>query len=349
MAKQTLKKPATPRIPKKKSGFSLTLPLLELLGNVVSETRHGRSQIVEAILTYGLPHYTKNGLVFEPEVPEKTIATSPDVEQPEVPVKSGAPTAEDLVPDPTTILPRKKDRRLMPKDLQSKSSVPSFVNQVAGSQQQPPVPLYGQSRVPAGEPPAGYIPNFHPRAEAVGVLPVSPVNTPDPQHSRQMYELFMQWMNQYREENIPPPLPPGPVPGAPMPGPNEGFNPLPPPELPVLQQQFAASYPPGYTGPPGVGPAPVPVPVQPQIPQQQIVQPQGPAYMRDPYSMDMGAGSQGGMGGPTAQSLLQGGMMSPGMASPSNNINMQAAAQALGPNWRTQLRQIAARDRRDNG
>lgn len=219
---------------------------------------------------------------------------------------------EELVPDPTTISNQHRPLERT-KPLEQR---PSYATQVSATpvNQQPQAPLADASTQ---------------QSAAANPQLLSP----------EMVQQILQGLVPIVQEILQPqqqiPIVPGDPAGATIPPPQPAPNP-------------GGWMPPGYTGPPG-GPVPPVVPglastSQPLQPAAGAL-PQGPAYARDAFSMNMGGGNNPLPGGMTAQSLLSGGQISNDPRIP--NPNLQAAQRELGDGWTQRLRQIQAADRRE--
>ncbi len=323
-------KPALPKQKNIKCGLSLTPPLVTLLREKAKETKHGQSRIAQAVMEYGLPFYTVDGVIDPSNPPVTTALEEPVVADfTEVKASAESPSADDLVPDPSQMLLTTKRRRMPTITQQSKSPVPSFVNQVTVSQPGHQPGSSFQDLTPSSQILAdGYIPNMDPRGGEPIIIPGAGIQ---PELDPQLIEMFKQFMAQ--QVGTPPQQ-------APLEQP-QGYNPLPPPP-----PQFAASYPPGYTGSPGVTPIAPPPQEQPLYPYPNQQQPAAPAVMQDQFAMNMGGAVPPG---PSAQSLLSGGPMMPNIAGSNTNVNMMAARQALGPGWGDRLKKLTAQESRGTG
>ena len=319
---------------KVKKGLSLSHVTVASLLAKSQEVGKNQSQVADDILAFGIGAYQQDTgmegltIVYMAELQELQAAAA----LPSIGPGDG-PDTIGIIPDPEPA-PTKRGHR-------EKLRVPGM-NQLPGPQQ----PFVG------GEPATGILETpqadglYRPTmGQGAGPLPPQAVDTSEqPQQGLTQQEMdyiamrivAVSAMSQpYAQQQ---PVPPMPV------------------QQPAQPVQFAASYPPGYTGPPGVGPsAPVPQPEQPmyqypgangqlnQVPQQ----PQQPSYMQDPYALNIGQQvSQQQNPALTAQGLLSGAQgMNPNVQ--MRNINMEAAKAALGPNWRQNLHSMTAQNRRE--
>jgi len=321
--------------PKKvKKGFTLSSDTIELLEAKAKEVKQSQSKIVDAVVKFGIRVYGENGMA------DLTIMTLSEIEVVRQGMTATSVADEPALPTPEPP-PTKRGRREKLR-VPGMTGLPQQVVDVAQQQKemQSPHPQQGQDL---------YRPN----------LGQGPAKIEQPQHTAMMGEqgtglseanmnyivqqLFAMTILSQQQGTMQSQVPQNQQPPVDM-------NPYNQPEVPQPAPQFAASYPPGYTGAPGVGPGPQqPAPEQPMYPYPPN-QPrqQQPSYQNDPYAMNMAQGSQGGQQGQlTAQGLLSGNQFAaPNVAQP--NVNMDIANRALGPNWRQNLRRITAQNARDN-
>jgi hypothetical protein len=299
--------------PKKKVGFSLPEGLAEKLRKTSKKTGLSQSKIVTELLDTCLEFFTKDGLRLPAPTEAVAVMDKPQAPDPVPPVQL---SPEQLVPDPTAILERGRQPVRLSSPAARQEDKRSHLYQIAVS------PGYeSEQDVPGG----------------VGVEVVD-------KYGRVRYEQpGTQRAPQPVEQAIEYPQGMG-TPGGP------GYT-----GAPVNTN-------PGYTGPP-VRRSAQEIPQQQisqqavQLPPQQLrqaaqlhqPQPQipGPGYTRDPFAVEMVARGTPGAGAlrpaPTVGSLLGGDMPSIGTPNP----NMEAARQALGPDWRRKLRAQTVADRRE--
>jgi hypothetical protein len=315
---------ATPEARKKK-GFTISESVLALLKTTCQATGHGQSKVVEATLRFSLPVYGENGFEGLQIIHATDAKAYMDENVPLMAVEEAPIEAQFTEPVPTH---HGKREKLQIADLPGKLP--------------------------------GYRPNLgETLGETLGELPARP----QPSHTAMMGEqgaglseanlsyivqqLVVKLNQPIPEQHIPGP-PPGYTPGyAAPPGAASVQQPQVPQQPPVPPVQFAASYPPGYTGSPGVGPVQQPQP-QGMYPFPQTQQQVQPAYMNDPYAVNIAEQvAQNTQRQPlSAQGLLSGAQnITPNVAQP--NINLKAPQTALGPNWRQNLRRLTTESRRE--
>ena len=351
MSEELEKTEETTTPPKKlKKGFSLSESTILMLKEKAESTGYNQSAIVDSVLDFGIPAFGENGMgdakiismvelqEMKAELELESLAAIEDFDLKNVGIRE--PTEPAIpVPEPA---PMRRGRR-------EKLKVPGLVGlpqQVVDVEQQ-------QKAMNQVHPQAGgelYRPNLGSGPVAYAGVTESEQNmgfadqpgthTPMAGNERLAsleanMNLLIQYMSNLQQP-VHPQQPQAPVDINPY---NQTQAPQPPPV-------FAASYPPGYTGPPGVQPGVAQPPIQqgmypPPTPQGQRQD------LQDAYAMNMGAG-QGNpaQGGLTAQGLLSGAQnMNPNVA--GQNINMEVANRALGPGWRDNLHRMNAVNRRE--
>lgn len=300
----------TKEAPKKvKKGFTLLSETIDLLEAKSKAVGHNQSKIVDAILMFGLPVYGENGME------DRKVITE---------AEWGKHVAGNVILEVDTTVPAIP----VPEPVETKRGRAEKLR-VPGMNT---VPQPGQQVVDIQQQQDLYRPNLGPGS----AQPEAGTHTPMAGNDRiasleATMNLLMQHMSNMQ-------MPQQQQPGYPQ------QAPPPPPPAPV----FAASYPPGYTGPPGVG---VATGQQAPQPQQGVYplpgrQPQQRPDLQDPYAMNIGQSPGQAQGGLTAQGLLSGSQgMNPNV--PGQNINMDIAKRALGSNWRDNLHQMQAQGMRE--
>jgi len=320
---------------KVKKGFSLSPGTVAALAAKVEETGHRQSAIVDSVLDFGIPAFGENGmgdyrLITKIELQEIKAAVSESVSavtdwEPLVNAirESEGPTIP--VPEPAPTKRGRREKLRVP----GMNQVPQQVVDIEQQQKElyrpnigQPVPEPGTTHTPmAGEQGTGVIEaNMAFLMQQMAAMQTMMQQQMGQQPAPTQAPVDMNPYNQTQQQPTPQPAP-----------------------------QFAASYPPGYTGPPGVAPV-APQPQQPQQAQGMYPMPgntpRQPQHLQDPYAMNIGQPPGGNPGALTAQGLLSGSQgMNPNVA--GQNVNMDIASRALGPNWRNNLHRMTAANSRE--